>query len=288
VFLFYFWFNKAMTELLQLFPAPHETRPLQGLYLSRHHHRAGTPEKPFVYANFVTSLDGRIALHDDQLDEAYVPDALTNPNDFRLFLELQAQADCLITHGGYCRDLAAGKLGNILQVGVQPGAEDLPDWRKQQGLSAQPDIVIASASLDFPIPDFINPAQQRLIIATGMQADEQQIQKWQDRGYEVLQAGKKQNVEAAPLIDALSKAGYQSLYLVAGPHMLETMLHQCQLSCLYLTQTHQFLGGDCFHTPIPGMTAGPFGKLQLQSLYYDIPTEQTAGQLFSQFEISYE
>lgn len=277
-----------MAELLQLFPAPHKSLALQGLYLSRHHHQSGTAGKPFVYANFITSLDGRIALHDDQLDEAYVPDALTNPNDFRLFLELQAQADCLITHGGYCRDLAAGKLGNILQVGVQPGAADLPDWRKQQGLSAQPDIVIASASLDFPIPDFIDPDQQRVMIATGVQTNEQQIQKCQDRGYEVLLTGEKQHVEAERLVGKLGKAGYQSLYLVAGPHMLETMLHQRQLSCLYLTQTHQFLGGDCFHTPIPGMTAGPYGKLQLQSLYYDTPAEQTAGQLFSQFEISYE
>lgn len=277
-----------MSQLLQLFPAPHETLALQGLYLSRRHHEAGTAENPFIYANFVTSLDGRIALHDDQLDKAYVPDALTNPNDFRLFLELQAQADCLITHGGYCRDLAAGKLGNILQVGVQPGTEDLSDWRKQQGLSAQPDIVIASASLDFPIPDFIDPDQQRIMIATGAQADDGRVKKWQDRGYEVLLTGEKQNVEAAPLVDALSKAGYQSLYLIAGPQMLETMLHQRQLSCLYLTQTHQFLGGDSFHTPIPGVTNGPYGKLQLQSLYYDSPAEQMTGQFFSQFEISYE
>lgn len=277
-----------MSELLQLFPVPHETLALQGLYLSRCHHQSSSAEKPFVYANFVTSLDGRIALHNDRLDEAYVPDALTNPNDFRLFLELHAQADCLITHGGYCRDLAAGKLGNILQVGVQPGAEDLPDWRKQQALSAQPDIIIASASLDFPMPDFIDPAQQRIMIATGKQADENRVREWQARGFEVLFAGKKRNVEAAPLVNSLSKAGYQSLYLIAGPQMLETMLQQQQLSVLYLTQTHQILGGDCFHTPIPGITAGPYGKLQLQSLYYDIPAGQTAGQLFSQFEISYE
>ena len=245
------------------------------------------PEKPFVYANFVTSLDGRIALHDSQIDEAYVPDALTNPTDFRLFLELQAQADCLITHGGYCRDLAAGKLGNILQVGVQTGAEDLAQWRVEQGLQAQPDIVIASASLDFPIPDFLDIREQKVIIATGEQADRRRAEQWQKAGYQVLRTGKQQHTEGKALIRALAKAGYQSVYLAAGPRMLETMLHQQQLSMLYLTQSHQFLGGDCFHTPIPGNTGGPFGRLELQSLYLDLDRKKT-GQWFSQFRVCYE
>lgn len=276
-----------MSELLQLYPATNETLPLQGLYLSQQHHQAGTSEKPFVYANFITSLDGRIALHDSQIDTAYVPDALTNPNDFRLFLELQAQADCLITHGGYCRDLAAGKLGNILQVGVQPGAEDLTTWRREQGLSPQPAIVIASASLDFPMPDILEPEIQKIIIATGEKADQKQVNKWQNAGFPVVQTGKQTHAEGAALIKALGEAGYQSIYLVAGPQILETMLQQQQLAMLYLTQSHQFLGGDCFHTPIPGKTAGSYGKLELQSLYLDVDRKKT-GQWFSQFRVCYE
>lgn len=277
-----------MKDVLQLFPTPQQKLPLRGLYLCRRHHREGSPDEPFVYANFITSLDGRIALHDPQCEEAWVPDALTNPADFRLFLELHAQADCLITHAGYLRDLESGKLDNILQVGAQPGTDDLADWRREQGLPEQPDIVIASSSLDFTIPDFINRDQQRIRIATGAQTDKDKIQTWRARGYEVLIAGRSTAVEGAPLVGLLGKAGYQSLYLIAGPQMLETMLQQRQLSCLYLTQTHQFIGGDCFHTPIPGMTTGSYGKLQLQSLYYAPPDKQTAGQFFSQFAVCYE
>lgn len=68
-------------------------------------HQVGTTEAPFVYGNFVSSLDGRIALMDTAGGESYLPEALTNPNDLRLFFELEAQADCLITHAGYLRFL---------------------------------------------------------------------------------------------------------------------------------------------------------------------------------------
>jgi riboflavin biosynthesis pyrimidine reductase len=276
-----------MSELLQLFPAPHATLPLRGRYLAAEHRQTCDADRPCVYANFVTSLDGRIALHDNLRDKAYLPDALTNPNDFRLFLELQAQADCLITHGGYLRDLAAGRLGNILQVGIQEAADDLPAWRESQGLPAQPDILIASASLDFPMPQAIDPEQQRVMIATGQNADPEKIHHWQEAGYKVLLCGPDQHVEGRALIDALSARGYRSIYLAAGPQMLETMLLQQQLDRLYLTQSHQFLGGETFHTPIPGKQGGDYGRFRLETLYLDT-TRDDPGQWFSCFSLCYD
>ena len=50
-------------EVLQLFPPPLRKRPLPGLYLEE---SLPAPKSegtaPFLYANFVTSLDGRIAV----------------------------------------------------------------------------------------------------------------------------------------------------------------------------------------------------------------------------------
>ena len=124
-------------QLFRLFPPPFEQVSLSGLYLHLALHRHGTPRAPFVYANFLCSLDGRIALEDPQ-GQTYLPKALTTPDDFRLFLELAAQADCLITHGGYLRALAEGRLGNILQIGLNEPHRDLARWRIEQGLSPQP------------------------------------------------------------------------------------------------------------------------------------------------------
>ena len=60
---------------------------------------------------FLSSLDGRIALEDVSQSTTYIPKHLTTASDFRLFMELHAQADCLITHGGYMRALSEGRLG---------------------------------------------------------------------------------------------------------------------------------------------------------------------------------
>ena len=85
--------------LLRLYPGPPQEVELRGLYLRQELHRQGSPHAPFVYADFVSSLDGRIAIADR------VPAELTAVRDLRLLLELQAQADCVITHGGYLRGL---------------------------------------------------------------------------------------------------------------------------------------------------------------------------------------
>lgn len=270
-------------EIYRLYPPPYAPVPLRGLYLGLNLHALGTPEKPFVYANFLASLDGRIAL-EDAGGKAYLPKTLTTPDDFRLFLELQAQADCLITHGGYLRSLHAGKLGNILHIGQRPESADLAQWRAENGLKPQPAIVIASASLDFPMPDSIRAHGQDCYIATGRQADPAKVEAWQALGYEVICAGAGRRVEGAPLVQALGGRGLRRLYLIAGPDMLDTMLRDGQLGRLFQTITHQLMGGTAFRTVSPGAEFGPVGHLKLRSLYYDPTSPDGTGQWFAQFD----
>ncbi|GAB6048883.1 hypothetical protein JCM19379_27150 [Methyloparacoccus murrellii] len=274
--------NAVPKTLLRLFPTPCETVELAGLYLRLRLHERGSPEQPFVYANFLTSLDGRIALEDDS-GLPYLPKSLTTPDDFRLFLELQCQADCLITHGGYLRSLAEGRLGNILQIGAHAAGADLPAWRLAQGLPPQPAIVIASASLDFPMPASIREHRQPCYIATGADADPARVAYWRDQGYEVIFAGQGRMVAGAALTQRLGERGYHSLYLIAGPHMLDTMVREERLALLFQTMTHQLMGGEAFRSLVPGPEMGPFGHLHLRSLYYDPAAPNGAGQWFAQF-----
>ncbi len=269
----------------RLYPPPHEPLPLHGLYLGLHLHELGSPEHPFVYANFLSSLDGRIAL--EKLNgDSYLPKSLTTPADFRLFLELQAQADCLITHGGYLRSLSAGKLGNILHIGQREETADLLQWRVEHGLNPQPVIVVASASLDFPLPDSIHEHSQTCLIATGENADPAKVGQWRDIGYEVIFAGKDRQVEGGPLVDILAKRGLRSHYLIAGPDMLDTLLRDGKLSRLFQTITHQLMGGQGFRTLSPGPEYGPLGHLKLRSLYYDPSSPYDTGQWFAQFDVN--
>ncbi|HYG86930.1 MAG TPA: dihydrofolate reductase family protein [Azospirillum sp.] len=240
---------------------------------------------PFVYASFVCSLDGRIALRDPGTGASHLPAGLTSDNDFRLFLELQAQADCLITHSGYLRDVAAGRLDDVLQVGTRDAGRDLALWREENGLPPQPAVVVASSSLDFPLPKSLALNAQRVFIAVGAKAPAERVEALRAEGYPVIIAGKGNLVEGAPLVRQLGGLGFRSLYLLAGPRMLETILRDGMLSRLYLTMTHRIFGGERFHTMISGPELGAAGRLRMSELYYDATAPEGTGQWFAQFEL---
>jgi riboflavin biosynthesis pyrimidine reductase len=270
-----------LKNLLRLYPQPGEKSAITGLYLAHQVHKLGTSELPFVYANFLSSLDGRIALEDISQSTTYIPKHLTTTADFRLFMELHAQADCLITHGGYMRALSEGRLGNILQI----RDKDLVEWRRNNELKAQPAVIIASASLNFPMHNSLQEHAQTVYIATGSNADPDRIRYWQDLEYPILITGADRMVHGTPLIYQLNGLGYKSIYLIAGPQMLDTVIRENQLSRLYLTITHQLLGGTDFRTLLTGSTLGAEGNLILKSLYYDPTSPPGSGQFFMQFDL---
>lgn len=257
---------------------------MTGLYVADAVHTLGAADAPFVYASFVGSLDGRIALRDADTGTSHLPVEITSENDFRLFLELQAQADCLVTHGGYLRDLAAGRLDDVLQIGTRDMDRDLARWRQDNGLSAQPAVVIASASLDFPIPDSVVREGQRVLVATGRRAPHDRVDALRARGYPVILAGDDASVEGAPLVRELGRLGFRSVYLLAGPRMLSTMLRDGMLSRLYLTITHRLVGGESFHTMATGPRLEDAGRLRLSSLHYDATAPDGTGQWFARFD----
>ncbi len=268
-------------NLLRLYPQPGEKSTITGLYLAHQVHKLGVADSPFVYANFLSSLDGRIALEDVSQNTTYIPKHLTTASDFRLFMELHAQADCLITHGGYMRALGEGRLGNILQV----RDKDLVEWRYNNGLKAQPAVVIASASLNFPIHKSLKEHEQTVYIAPGKNADPDRIRYWQNLDYPILITGANRMVQGAPLIHELRSLGYKCIYLIAGPQMLDTIVREKQLSRLYLTITHQLIGGKDFRTLLTGGMLGPEGNLILKSIYYESYLPPGSGQFFMQFDL---
>jgi riboflavin biosynthesis pyrimidine reductase len=269
--------------LLQLYPQAREAS-VRGLYLAHRLHELGRPESPFVYGDFVSSLDGRIALRDPTSGQSHLPQVLTSDSDLRLLLELHAQADCLITHGGYMRAIADGRLDDILQVGTMAGHQDLAAWREAQGLSPQPAIFIASASLDFPFPESAKRYRQQVFIATGKRADGVRRRRLEREGCEVVSTGEDLAVEGRPLVGALAQRGYKSAFLLAGPRMLETMLRDGVLSRLYLTLTHRLAGGESFRSMIEGAQMNDCGRLKLAGLYLESAASSGTGQFFAEFE----
>ena len=140
-----------MGELQRLYPSASEEYSLRGLYLA--HDLRGMrsdQDKPLVCANFITSLDGRIAVPSS--GNLSVPINIANERDWRLFHELAVQADVILTSGRYFRDRSRGAEQEIFDPD-DVAVADLKHWRADRKLSTRPTIAVISASLDFPFPD---------------------------------------------------------------------------------------------------------------------------------------
>ncbi len=271
-------------NITQIYPEYKKYKRLHGTYLDDPF-LSGCDE-PIVYSNFLTSLDGRIAISKNKT--LLLPEQLTSNTDHRLFLELQAQADCLITHGGYLRALAAGHLSNILHIGNAEEHADLCDWRLQRRLSAQPLVVVCSNTLEFPMPDSL--AKKDVWIATSDNGDTQRIRAWQKQGYKVVVAG-KQRVEGGTITKQLIKAGYRRLYLCAGPELFESCLYDRCLRLHYMTFSMQFIGSSEFLTMLAGHSDLKHYRLQLVRLILNeepkAENNPDVDQLYLTFKVRY-
>ncbi|ABA58591.1 RibD family protein [Nitrosococcus oceani] len=276
--------NNHRNKLLRLFPAPVESVTLKGLYLNQQLHKLGTSSQPFVYSNFITSLEGRISLEHPQKKTFVVPKAIANPRDWRLFQELAAQADVLLTSGRYIRQLAQNIAQDILPISEQPAYADLIQWRQSQGLAPQPAIVIVSDSLNIPIPETLLNANRPLYVATGSEANWLRAQELKAKGIQVIMAGTGLLVEGQKLIAALGQEGFTTIYSVAGPGVLKTLLAAQRLDRLYLTHALRILGGEPFDILVEGEQLDPPADFKLHSLYYDAVEEEKPGQIFGVYE----
>ena len=270
-------------KVVRLYPGAGESVPLQGLYLRQDRLAKGNASRPVIYANFLTSIDGRIALREQDETHYELPGELKSDEDFRLFLELYAHADCIITHGGYMRSLAAGRLGNVLQLPTSESTQYLHDWREQQGLAPNPDVVIVSGSLDFPWHESLDESQQNVHITTGGQADEIIKQRWNSAGHEVHQLGSHKHVDVERLMEFLIQKNYQSVYLVAGPELLQDLIEHDYVQRLFVTMSHQLLGGQDFKSLLTGNSLKDSGRLKLENMYMGIENSNSLGQWYIEF-----
>lgn len=269
--------------ILRLYPGAPEPVALEGAYLAHGLHRASAAA-PMVYTNFIASLDGRIALVDPGTRRHRVPAAIANPRDWRLFQELAAQAHVLVTTARYFRDLTQGQAQDALPVSTQAPYADLLAWRRAEGLAPQPAVAVVSASLDLPVPPDLDLQQRAFYVLTGEGADPGRVEALERRGLRVLFAGNGHRVDGRRLVQVLVERGYYSLYAVAGPQLLHTLVSAGVLDRLYLTHAHRLLGGAGYDTILEGAVLDPAADLRLASLYYDPHAPEGAGQSFGVYE----
>ena len=265
--------------VLELYPNSGQQHELKNLYLGELDDLPETATLPYIYTNFIASLDGRIALPGENRRTHQVPPAIANARDWRLFQELAAQADLLITSARYFRQSAEAETQADLPVGMSTDFDDLRAWRVGRGLSAQPDIAIFSASLDIPSASLDHYVDRRLFVVTGRKADPARLQQFSaDDRVEMIICGDEQRVNGALLRGKLAQLGYQRVYAIAGPSVMHTLVSGHALDRLYYTTAHCLLGGTEFDTFVRGEQLTPAIPLPLRAMYLDPASPPGCGQ----------
>ncbi len=274
--------------VIQLYPEVQHELSLQGLYLQSISDDSHDAESPLVYTNFITSLDGRIAIDHPVSGERGVPEHITNPRDWRLYQELAARADVLLVSARYLRELAQGKAQAGMPLNDDPAFADLLAWRLQQGLAPQPAVVVLSASLDLPLAELQALQHRRVYVATGEKDSNKadKVHVIEQCGARMLYSGNADKVEGRRLVELLVQEGFRNIYSIAGPGVLETLLRARVLDRIYLTQVHRLIGGVSFDTLFEGHLLNPPADFSLRALYYDKHGGDSCGQLFGIYALT--
>jgi riboflavin biosynthesis pyrimidine reductase len=272
-----------MDPIIQLYPLPGQERPLKGTYLDQQLRQYGqTRGKTFVYSNFITSLDGRIASSPPTQPGLTVPQNIANKRDWRLFQELAAQADLIISSGRYLRDWAEGRAQEILQVD-DPEFADLKAWRLAQGLSPQPDIAIVSGSLRFPVPKVLTAGGRKVIFFTTANPDPERVKEIEAQAGQVIVAGEN-SVSGEKMVRQMTELGYKIIYSAAGPQVLHLLLAGGVLDRLYLTTANRILGGRHVSSLVEGTSLSPAVDMALNTVYLDPYALDGLGQLLLSYQ----
>lgn len=276
----------AMNEgIISCYPTAGAERPLAGVYLD-----TPLPDQgrcgPFVYANYVTSLDGRISVPTPAGGQT-VPGNIANPRDWRLLEELAGPADLLLSSGRYLRELNAGQTSDILPVGTGEALSDIRAFRARRGLAPQPDVAVLSMSLDFAVPDQLLEQGRRVIVITGSTPDERRVQALERTGVEVIALPGTQQPGGEALAALLGRLGYRRIYAITGPYVMHTLITARVLDTLYLTTVHRIIGGSPFASICEGDLLSGTADFSLASLYVDAHGPDGCTQTFARYDLKY-
>ena len=267
--------------ILRLYPAPAQSFPLSGLYLRHRLRERGKPGHPYIYSNFISSLDGRISQPDPRTGRRPPPAALRHPDDWRLYLELAAQADAVLVSGRRLRELCADH--SVLRCIPDLAHGDVARWRQEQGLPPQPACIVLTASLDLPAEKLSARAPGELVVISGARAEQSRVEQLQAAGVEVVLTSDAR-VSGGDVYRVAAERRYATVYSIAGPQVLYTLVAAGRLDRLYLTFALRLLAGADYDTLLRGgLLAPPFAP-RLHELYFDPPADQRPGLLLASFD----
>ncbi|WP_128429459.1 RibD family protein [Streptomyces cyaneus] len=203
---------------------------------------------PCVYANFVTSLDGVVALGPEYPSSGSAISGREPADRFVMGL-LRACADAVLIGAGTLR---ATPRHQWTPDHVCPqAAPDFAELRRSLRRPTQPQLVVVTASGDLPTQ---HPAlQSGAVVATTLDGA-RRLEGRLPAACTVLTTGEGPAIRLADVLAALRAQGHTAVLTEGGPHLIGHLLGEGLLDELFLT-TSPVLAGRA-DTPRPGLIAG--------------------------------
>jgi riboflavin biosynthesis pyrimidine reductase len=234
-------------------------KKLRELYDGDLHFRTSPAERPFVIANFVSTLDGVVS-YEIKGKSAGSAISASDPADRFIMGLLRASADAIVVGAGTLRDVSAKSLWTPEYV--YPDAKALyAEYRvRAKSKSEYPLLVIVSGSgqLELDRAIFRTPAMRTVVITTSAGRDELTRRGATTPGSIEIHALDSNNGSIAPLaiLQLLqSQFGVKTVLHEGGPTLFGQFLAAEAVDELFLTQSPQIAGrkGDATR---PGVVQG--------------------------------
>ena len=271
----------SVPAVTRLYPRFEPGVTLHRLYLADRLLPPPGSDRAFIYTNFVSSIDGRVSVSDDSVVRG-VPSALANRNDWRLYQELAAQADVVITSGRYVREKADGTAGPLLTFPDDPEMADIMLWRRETIGTRVPDVAVVSRSLDFDL-DAASGIGGDVVALGSASCIPSRVRELEDAGVTVVLGASAEGLTGMEIATGLHRAGYRTAFSAAGPALAHTLIADGALDRLFVTEVLEILGGRNYVTLNEGSLLAEPLTMELRSLLFD-PGGEGPAQLFAAYD----
>jgi riboflavin biosynthesis pyrimidine reductase len=200
-------------------------------------------DRPTVIANFVSSIDGVVALGTGMGSGGEIS-GFSEADRFMMAL-LRGLADVVLVGAGTAR---AGRRHEWTPRRLQPDlAEVFARWREKLGLAPQPTTIVVSASgnIDPSQPAFNAPDVPVIVVTTRAGASHlAQLAAPPPRNMAVEAAAYEGPIRAPALLDVIRRTGAQLALCEGGPHLFGDLVSAGLVDELFLTLAPQLIGRD--------------------------------------------
>lgn len=198
------------------------------------------PDRPTVVANFVSTIDGIVALGTGELTGGGPISGFHEPDRFVMGL-LRALADIVVVGAGTLRGSDAHRW---TPAHVHPAsATSYAAWRASMGLPTVPTTVIVTASGDIPTdhPGLLDPAIPVVVATTPSGADRLAHARL-GQNVTVRAEASDASLTADDLVRFASDGGARLILTEGGPHLLGSFVDADLLDELFVTVSPQLVG----------------------------------------------